>query len=317
MSEQEPWQDWEKSSKAAEKRDDPAGGLMLALAGFALLSLGDGVIKSIAGEWPGTAVSALRYGFGAFGLLVILLVVEGRGGLRCPMPWVQLGRGVAIGFATIGFISAIFLMPLADATAIQFTSPMITALISALLLGERMPRAAWIATLVAFAGVLLVLRPNVATMGWAVLLPLVAALGISTMMVLNRMVAEAGSALLMQLLISGFATGVLVLAALAGHLSGWQALHVDWPSWSVIGRCALVGVTATASHWLIYLSTTRASAAVTAPMVYVQLLIALLIGVFFYADYPDPMAHGGAALIVAAGLWLWRRQRRRIEGVPT
>lgn len=312
-----PAQAKENSPKAAEIREDAGGAMLLALAGFALLSAGDGVIKSIAGEWPGTAVSALRYAFGACGLLIVLLAVEGRKGLRCPMPWIQFGRGAAIGLATIGFISAIFLMPLADATAIQFTSPMITALISALILGERMPRAAWIATCIAFAGVVLVLRPNVAEMGWAVLLPLVAALGISVMMVLNRMVAAAGTALLMQFLISGFATGVLVAAALAGHLSGWEPLRVDWPSWSVIGRCALVGVTATASHWLIYLSTTRASAAVTAPMVYVQLLIALAIGIAFYADWPDPLALGGAGLIIAAGLWLWRRQRRRIEGVPT
>lgn len=304
----------ENSLKPVEKREDPAGGLLFALSGFALLSLGDGVIKSIAGEWPGTGVSALRYAFGAFGLLVALLLVEGRAGLRCPMPWIQLGRGVAIGFATIGFISAIFLMPLAHATAIQFTSPMITALISALILAERMPRAAWVATALAFVGVLLVLRPNVGAMGWAVMLPLVAALGISVMMVLNRMVAGAGSALFMQFLISGFATGVLMLAALAGHLSGWEALRIDWPNWSVIARCALVGATATASHWLIYLSTTRAPAAITAPMVYVQLLIALLIGIVFYADWPDLTALGGAALIIGAGLWLWRRQ---IEGAPT
>lgn len=301
----------EKAPEAAENRDDPIGGLLFALAGFALLSLGDGIIKSVAGEWPGTAVSALRYAFGAAGLLVILLVVEGRRGIRCPMPWLQLARGAAIAFATIGFISAIFLMPLADATAIQFTSPMITAFLSAVLLKERLPRAAWVATAIAFLGVLLVLRPNVAAMGWAVLLPLMAALGISTMMVLNRMVAGAGSALLMQFLISGFATVVLVAAAWAGHLSGWDPLAVDVPSASVVGRCAIVAVTATASHWLIYLSTTRASAAVTAPMVYVQLLIALAIGMAYYGDYPDPAALAGAVLIVAAGLWFWRRQRRR------
>lgn len=306
----------EKALESRVNEDQVAQGLLIALSGFACLSIGDGVIKSIAGEWPGTAVAALRYSFGAFGLLLMVLLIEGPKGLRCPMPWAQLGRGVAVAIATLAFFTAIFLMPLADATAIQFTSPMITALFSAMLLGERMPKVAWIATLIAFGGVMLVLRPSVGALGWAAILPVIAAIGISLMMVFNRMVAQAGSALLMQLLISVIAAPILVFAAVVGHFSGVEALRVPVPDWTIVARCALVAVTASFSHWLIYLATTKASAAVTAPMVYVQLLIAVLIGVFFYADYPDPLAMAGAALIIGAGLWLWNRQRRRIPAVP-
>lgn len=297
----------------AKAADNQAQGMMIALLGFGCLTIGDGVIKSIAGEWPGTAVAALRYLIGTAGLLVILLAVEGRQGLRFPMPWAQVGRGVSVGIATIAFFSAIFLMPLADAVAIQFTSPMLTALLSALILGERLPRAAWPATLIAFAGMLLILRPNVADLGWAALLPVVAALGISAMMVFNRMVAGSGSVLLMQLLISAIAAPVIVLAAIIGHFSGFEALHVDTPCWSIVGRCAFVAVTATLSHLLIYLATTKASAAITAPMVYVQLLTAAIIGIVFFGDWPDPLALAGAALIIGAGLWLWWRERRRAK----
>lgn len=298
--------------KTGDTGDSPATGLLIALAGFAFLSVGDGIIKSIAGEWPGTAVAALRYTLGAAGLLGVLLAVEGRRGLRMPMPWAQLGRGTAVAFATLAFFSAIFLMPLADATAVQFTSPMLTALFSALILAERMPRAAWAATMLAFGGVLLVLRPNVADLGSAILLPIGAAVGLSLMMVFNRMVAGAGSALLMQFLISAIAAPFLIGAAVVGHFSGVEALRVPVPDWTIVARCALVAVTASASHWLIYLATTRASAAVTAPMVYVQLLIAVAIGILFYGDYPDPLALGGAALIIGAGLWLWNHQRRAV-----
>eukprot|EP00105_Crassostrea_gigas_P011167 XP_011426721.1 PREDICTED: uncharacterized protein LOC105327797 [Crassostrea gigas] len=302
----------ENIEKSPKTGDSSAQGLLIALAGFACLSIGDGVIKSLAGEWPGTAVAALRYSFGALGLLVMLLAVEGRKGLRFPMAKAQLGRGISVAFATLAFFSAIFLMPLADATAIQFTSPMITALLSALILSERMPRAAWIATVVAFGGVLLVLRPSVGALGWAAILPIIAAIGISLMMVFNRMVATAGSALLMQLLISAIAAPILIVAVVLGHFSGWEPLRVPPPDWTIIARCALVAVTASFSHWLIYLATTKASAAITAPMVYIQLLIAVLIGIFFYRDYPDLLAMMGAAIIIAAGLWLWRRQARRV-----
>jgi hypothetical protein len=68
-------------------------GLFYALCGFALLSLGDAIIKTIAGAWPGTAVAALRYAVGALGLGTLLFVKQGRQGFAIPMPKVQLLRG--------------------------------------------------------------------------------------------------------------------------------------------------------------------------------------------------------------------------------
>lgn len=301
----------ENQANPGRSGDSTALGLLLALAGFACLSMGDGVIKSMAGEWPGLAVAALRYTIGTVGLLALLLIVEGPKGLRCPRPWVQIGRGVSVAFATLFFFSSIFVMPLADATAIQFTAPMITAILSTIILRERMPRITWYATGIAFLGMILVLRPNVFDLGWVVLLPIGAALCFSFTIVFNRMAAGSGSGLLMQVLISAIATPVLIAAAAAGHFSGIDALTVTMPDWTVIARCTLVAVTASFSHWLVYMATTKASAAETAPMVYVQLLTAVAIGIVFYGDYPDPLALAGAALIIGAGLWLWNRQRRR------
>ncbi|MEM8695033.1 MAG: DMT family transporter [Pseudomonadota bacterium] len=300
----------ENAENPGRASDSTAFGLLLALAGFACLSMGDGIIKSMAGEWPGLAVAALRYSIGSLGLLLLLLMIEGRKALRCPRPWVQLGRGVSVAFATLFFFSSIFVMPLADATAIQFTAPMITAILSTLLLGERMPRITWYATAIAFLGMLLVLRPNIFDLGWVVLLPIGAAICFSFTIIFNRMAAGSGSGLLMQVLISAIATPVLIAATAIGHFSGVESLTVAMPDWSVIARCALVAVTASFSHWLVYMATTKASAAETAPMVYVQLLTAVAIGVLFYGDYPDPLALAGAALIIGAGLWLWNRQRR-------
>ena len=106
--------------------------LVLALCGFISLAFGDAVVKSMAGAWPGTAVAALRYSFGAIGLVAIVAAVHGRAGFRLPRPWLQLGRGAAVALATICFFMAVMAMPLADATAIQFTSPMLTGILSAL-----------------------------------------------------------------------------------------------------------------------------------------------------------------------------------------
>ncbi|MBL0924871.1 MAG: EamA family transporter, partial [Sphingomonadaceae bacterium] len=147
-------------------------GLLFALCGFALLSCGDAIIKSIAAAWPGTAVAALRYSLAAGGLAVVLFLKEGRAGFAFPKPGIQLLRGAAVAAATILFFSSIFLMPLAEATAIGFTTPMITAMLSAIFLKERTRASTWLASLFAFAGVLIILRPNVAELGIVAVMPL-------------------------------------------------------------------------------------------------------------------------------------------------
>ena len=76
---------------------DPRKALLLALAGFMLLSVGDVVVKTIAGEWPGSAVAALRYAFGSVGLVALVAWRLGRVGFRVPKPGLQVARGAAVG----------------------------------------------------------------------------------------------------------------------------------------------------------------------------------------------------------------------------
>lgn len=286
-------------------------GLLLALAGFALLSVGDAVIKSMAGQWPGTAVATLRYAFGAIGLGLILWFREGLAGFRLPLPLVQLGRGAAVAFATVCFFLGIFLMPLAEATVINFVNPMLTALLSALFLKERAPRAAWVATILAFLGVLIVLRPDTGELGWAALLPLLAALGMGVLMILNRITANVGSVIQMQFAVAALAVPFLIGATLAGHLSGAEGFVVPMPEPSVILRCLIVAGSASVAHMLIYMATMRASAAVVAPMLYVQLLAATVLGWVVFGDRPDLTTGLGALLIIGGGLYLWRSQTER------
>ncbi|MFN3944020.1 MAG: DMT family transporter [Allosphingosinicella sp.] len=281
--------------------------LGLALVGFALLSVGDAVVKSMAGQWPAPAVSALRYGFGALGLAVAVAIRHGRDGFVLPRPRLQLGRGAAVALATICFFLGVMAMPLADATAIQFTSPMITGLLSALVLGERAPRAVWAATALAFLGVLIVLRPNVLELGAEALYPLGAAFGMAWLMIFNRKSAGLAPVLVMQLLLAAIAAPLLIAVAL---LLGLFGMEIGWPSAAVVLKCASVAVTATIGHLLIYAATVRASAAVVAPMTYVQLIVAAALGWIWFADAPDAGTWAGAALIVGGGLLLWRSQRR-------
>lgn len=280
-------------------------GLLLALCGFAILSVGDAVVKTMADEWSPIAVAALRFTIGATVLAGFLRGKEGAEAYRPAKLWLQAARGFCLAGATLCFFSAIFVMPLADATAIGFVAPFLVAILSGPLLKEKVAPVTWFAASLAFVGVLMILRPNVAELGVAALLPLGGATFFSLMVIGNRAAAGTGSVLSMQFFIAAFAAPVLVGSAIIGKYSGIPLLSVGMPDWTVVARCALVALTATTAHWLVYLGTTKAGAATIAPMTYVQLLVAVILGWVWFDHVPDVTAMAGACIIIGSGLILW------------
>ena len=291
---------------------DQRAGLLYALAGFAILSVGDAIIKTMAGQWSPVAIAALRFSAGAVGLSAILLMREGKAAFRPQRPGLQVFRGFCLAMATICFFSAIFFMPLAEATALIFVAPIFTAILSGAILKEKVLPVTWLASAIALGGVMLVLRPNLAEIGWVALLPLGSASFFSVMMIANRMVAAEGSSLSMQAFIAMFAAPILVLAAILGDVSGVPAFIAGWPSPDVVAKCLVVAVTASSAHWLVYIGTVRAGAAAVAPMSYVQLLVAIGLGWAWFDNAPDAVTLLGSAIIIGAGLIIWLAGRRRL-----
>ena len=287
-------------------RHDERIGLAYAVAGFATLSVGDAVIKSMAGDWPPYAVAALRFTIGAIALSALLLRSEGLAGFRPSNPWLQVARGICLAFASLSFFSAIYIMPLAEAMAIAFLSPVLTQALAGPLLGEKVRPVAWAVSLVALTGVVIILRPNLALLGWGALLPLISACFFSLMMIANRASAGQGSALSMQVFIAVVSAPILILVAFGIKASGQPDLDFGWPSWDVVARCAVVAFTASTAHWLAYIGTAKAGAAQVAPAIYVQMVVAVILGWWWFDDRPDALTLLGAGLIISAGLFLWR-----------
>ncbi len=287
-------------------QDNERSGLMLAMTGFASLSVGDAVIKTMAGEWSPLAVGALRFTIGAVALSILLYHKEGAQGFRPSHPWLQLGRGFCLAAASLCFFCAIFLMPLASAMALAFVAPVLVALFSGPLLGEKVKLPTIIASAIALCGVVLVLRPNVAVLGLAAFLPLASAFFFSLMIIANRASGGQGSALSMQAFMALVAAPLLIVATAVGHYSGMPSLAVTMPDWSVLARCMIVAATASTAHWLVYLGTTKAGAATIAPTTYVQMLVAITLGWWWFDDAPDAITLTGAGIIIGAGLVLWR-----------
>ena len=284
-------------------------GLLYALAGFCTLSIGDAIIKGMAGEWPAPAMAATRYVAGTILLAVMLARAEGLPALRLPRDPLHWVRGVAISTSAVGMFLAVWLMPLAEATTIVFTQPIITAVLATVVLGERARLSTWLATLVAFAGVYLVLQPNFETAGWGVLLPVLSAAGMAVTIIVNRKVTGRASILAMQYYMSVTAMLFLLFATTAAHFTGLDNFAMHWPTWSVAARCVFIGLTATLAQWLIFMGTVKAGAGTVAPMTYGQLLMATALGFVFFGDKPDVTALLGAAVIIGAGLFLWWRGR--------
>jgi len=290
---------------------DQRNGLLYALSGFAILSVGDAVIKTMAGEWSPIAIAALRFTIGAIALAAILRVKEGTAPFKPQMLWLQVFRGFCLAMATICFFTAIFFMPLAEATALIFVAPIITALLSGPILKEHATPMTWVASLIAFGGVLVVLRPNLVDVGWVALLPLGSAIFFSSMMIANRVAARQGSSLSMQMFVAAFAAPILVVCSVIGQASGIEVLQFGWPSLDVILKCTLVATTASTAHWLVYIGTARAGAAAVAPMTYVQLLVAVIFGWTLFGDTPDWATFAGSCTIIFAGLLLWWSAREK------
>ena len=288
---------------------DERRGIAFALVGFALLSIGDAIIKTMAGQASPIGVAALRFTIGAAGLSLLLLRSEGWRGFIPRRPWLQVARGFCLAGATLTFFSAIFVMPLADTMAIAFVAPIFVALFSGPLLKERVRPSVWLVSIIALTGVALILRPNLAAAGVVALLPLASAFFFSLMVIANRASAQDGSALSMQAFIALWATPFLIIAALLGHVSGEPSLRLAVPDWTVVARCSLVALTASTAHWLVYLGTMRAGAATIAPVTYVQIVVATALGDWLFGDVPDGITLLGASIVILTGLVLWRNAR--------
>jgi drug/metabolite transporter (DMT)-like permease len=290
-------------------------GIALAVAAFACMTTMDSFAKSIAGAWPGTAISGLRFVIQTVLLIPIVAWREGRLVWRTPRMGLQLARAAALSGASVIFFTAVMLMPLADATAVGFLNALLVPVLAAIFLGERVRPGIFVATIVAFAGVLIVLQPNVLALGPVALLPLGSALCFSTYMILNRLSAGLAPALSMQLIGGALCTLLIGGAAIGLHLSGIPAFHIGTPSTATLLKVLGMGLFGTLGHVLMFMAAERAPAPMISPMIYTQLVLAVIIGWTIFGDPLTPTTAAGVALIVGCGLYVWRsglaEERRR------
>jgi drug/metabolite transporter (DMT)-like permease len=218
--------------------------------------------------------------------------------------------GVFLGAALLSINAALKHMPIANALAIFFVEPLILTLMSAAILGERLGWRRLSAVAAGLVGALIVIRPNIAAFGPAAVYPLITAVCFAGYLLITRIMTRRGERVALQFWIGIFAMLALALAVAIGTRFDAPVLAFSWPGQREIMFLSIIGLLAAISHQMIAHAFARAEAGVLAPLQYLEIFSAVLIGWLVFGDFPDRLTWFGTAIIIGAGIYVFYRERQ-------
>jgi drug/metabolite transporter (DMT)-like permease len=296
-------------------------GISSAIGAAVCFSVNDMGVKFLSGDYPLHEVILLRASIGMVVLLAILVPLQGgMANLRTRRLPVHVLRGLCVVFANMMFFLGLAAMPLADAAAIFFISPLIITAFSVVFLGEKVGPRRWLAVGIGMLGVIVVMRPGSSAFQLASLLPLAAAVGYAFLHILTRRIGGTESALAMTFYIQ--LTFIVVSGAIGlgfgdGRFAGTGDPSLEfllrewvWPQSGDIWVLVLIGCASTFGGFLISQAYRLCEAGLAAPFEYIALPLAIFWGFVIFGEWPDIMTWVGVAMIIAGGLYMvWRETR--------
>jgi drug/metabolite transporter (DMT)-like permease len=308
---------------AAARPQQKLKGALILSAAVLVTGLQDAFIKDLSAAYPVWEMQIFRGGAAA--LLIFGWIVVG-GGLRQLVGTrpsaLLLARSAILALASLSFYVALAGMQFADAVAIYFSLPLMIAALSGFLIGEKVPPQRWVAIIVAFVGVAIIAQPTSGIFNPATLIALFSTLCYAVGLMLTRPVGMRVSSSVMSLwqLMAFVGTGIIL-----GLVFGSGAFHDPaHPSFSYLTQgwvtptpwhllqMLLFGVAAAIASILYTAGYKVVAPSFVAPFEYQSLLYASLWGFLLWGDVPAGTTFAGAALIVAAGLWMiWRESRKQ------
>ncbi len=290
---------------APSERAARLGGIAFMLLGVGLFSFGDALGKFIVATYSVGQLMLLR----AVASLVLLSPVLWRRRAdfrRIERPWLQLLR-VGLSTAEVAaFFWAASHMPLADVITYYLASPIFVAAAAAIFLGERVGWRRWTAILVGFCGVLIALRPSTQTVTWPALIALGGSMSFAALMLITRSLRATPEIVLA----SSQFVGTLVFGAAVAPFA-WIT-----PSLRDAGFFVLAGAISVGALLSINRSLKLAPASVVVPYQYSMILWAVMFGYAVFGEVPSFATLLGAAIICAAGLYIFMRERALGKAAP-
>jgi drug/metabolite transporter (DMT)-like permease len=292
---------------APARADRPFRGIAMILASTVFLGASDVTAKYLSATLPSIEIAWIRFLVFAMIMVPAMLPVSPLYALQSDRKGLHVMRGVTLLLSSLFFISGLAFLPIAEASATGFVSPLFVTALSIFFLSERVGMRRWIATAVGLIGVLIILRPGSSAFHPAAFFPIVSALAWACTLIMTRMMSGREHAITTMTYSS--IVGVCIVSALVPFV--WVA-----PSWHDILFGILIGVASTAGQWIVVLAFRYADASVLAPFQYTQLLWVSILGFMIFGEVPDTWTVTGAAFIVASGLYTAHRERVRRSQLP-
>lgn len=293
-------------------------GALLALVAAMCFSFNEMAVKFVSDEYALHQVVFIRALIGLATFFALIMPLNGGWiVLRTRRPGMHLLRGVCVVIANSCLYLGLASLPLADAVAIYFVLPLIIAVLSILFLGETVGPRRWIAIVVGFIGVLVIVKPGTTAFQIASVLPALAAFFYASLHIITRHIGGTESAatmsfyILLTYILFSAVVGLMIgdgRYAGMGHpaleflLRAWAPVRPgDWP------LILMMGVTGVFGGFLIGQAYRLSEAAFAAPFEYVSMVLAIFWGVTVFGTWPDATVWIGITLILGSGLYLlWR-----------
>ena len=280
-------------------------GIIAMTGAMASFVVNDALVKYVSQSLPGSQLIFIR---GVFATALLLAIAHGMGLLRGPKGRFNevLHRPVLIrsaldAAATLVYLTALFHLPLANATAINMATPLFISLIAVLWMGERIGVARWLAIALGFVGVLLIVQPKAEGFNGYALLCLFGTLLHAARDLFTRQINPSMPSILITV---GTAASVTVLAAVISVFQGWKPVTM-----AHLGLLAAASVFLSGGYFLLIHAMRAGDISLIAPFRYAGLLIALIIGFLVWSEVPNLLAWCGIALLMGAGLYVLHNER--------
>ncbi len=278
-------------------------GVILFLTAVFLFAALDATAKYLTAFFAVPLLVWARYFVHLVFMLVAIAPGMGREIVVTQRPWLMTFRALMLVGVTLLVQLAFRTLPLAETTAIVFVTPLLVALLAGPLLGEKLQARSWLATITGFCGVLLIARPGGAMVGIGVIYALGGALCYAIYQILTRKLS-ASEPPLRQLFYTALVGTVAMSFVLPAYWSG------EMPSLKQALLIASLGFYGGTGHFLLIRAFREAPASTLSPLLYVQLIWAMLLGWIVFGQLPDLPATIGMLIIGASGLSLVLRKPR-------
>ncbi|MBV8751784.1 MAG: DMT family transporter [Hyphomicrobiales bacterium] len=276
-------------------------GIGLILASVTLFSLNDAVGKWLVKGYPVGEMLLIR-GPTALVLLAPFLWREGISVFTAaPRPGLQILRAVISTTEVVRFFWSVGYLPLADVMTFYLAGPIYVTALAPFVLGEHVGWRRWAAVLVGFAGVLLALKPSAAALTAPALVALTGSLLYAGLLIMTRVLRNTANVVLVSSQIAATALFGLAMAPF-----GWVT-----PRPGDFALMVLFGVLGRAGLVCLNMSLKRAPASVVVPYQYTMIVWGVVLGWFIFGDEPKAHVLAGAAVIIAAGMFIFFRENRR------